>query len=155
MELVNKIEVVLMKSTYCEVEHQTIVIDGIPLDLLLHSQYPSDNLVGMIPTIVDWVDDSRQKELLKERFNSEGKEIVLPVLMCPDDCDLWCTVIVANVVKIDEFIIWKQIGIDMITRDELLMGYDGIGSKVNWLDKIHPMTFQETQYISQLSKVYD
>ncbi len=79
----------------------------------------------------------------------------MPVLMCPDDCDLWCTVIVANVVIADGYLIWKQIGIDKSTRDDLLLGYDRIGSKVEWLDKIPSMTFNKEDYLSQLRKIYD
>lgn len=104
MGLLNKIEVEPMKSEYCKVEHHTIVIDGTPLDILLHKYYPSNNLLGMIPTIIDWVCDSKEKECIKGRFNSASKEVVLPVLMCPDDCDLSCTVIVANVVITDRYI---------------------------------------------------
>ncbi|MCZ8517487.1 hypothetical protein O9H85_35145 [Paenibacillus filicis] len=155
IKVVNKIEVVSMKSAYSDVEHHTIIIDGISLDLVIHRQYPSDNLLGMIPTIIDWVDDPKEKEFLKKRFNSEGKEVVLPVLMCPDDCDLLCTVIVANVVKADGFIIWERIGIDMSYEEFKLLGCDGIGSTVDWLEKIPAMIFEETQYSSQLSKIYD
>ncbi|GED72991.1 hypothetical protein BRE01_66930 [Brevibacillus reuszeri] len=155
MGLVNKIEVESLKSAHCEAEHHTIVIDGTPLDLLLHSQYTSDNLLGMIPTIIDWVDEPKEKEFLKKRFNSEDKEVILPVLMCPDDCDLLCTVIVANVVKTDEYIIWKQVGIDRSNEEFRQLGYDGIGTTVDWLEKIPPMTFENTIYISQLRKIYD
>ena len=89
MGLVNKIEVVQMKSEYCKVEHLIIVIDGTPLNILLHNYYPSNNLLGMIPTIIDWVYDPIEKECIKGRINSVSKEVVFPVLMCPDDCDLW------------------------------------------------------------------
>lgn len=109
----------------------------------------------MIPTIIDWVNDPREKECIKERFHSASIEVVLPILMCPDDCDLWCTVIVANAVKIDGYIIWKQIGIDKSTREDLLQGFEGFGTKVEWLDMIPQMTFEETHYNTQLSKVYD
>ncbi|MDQ0896830.1 hypothetical protein [Paenibacillus sp. V4I7] len=151
----NKIEVVSMKSEYCSVEHHTIAIDGIPLDIMLHSQYPTDLLLGMIPTIIDWIDSPKEKELLKGRFNSVGKEVSLPVLMCPDDCDLFCTVIVANVVKAGGRIIWKKIGIDRSHEEIKLLRCDGIGSRVDWLEKIPPMTFVADQYYSQLSKIYD
>lgn len=92
MGLINKIEVVPMKSEYCDYEHHTIVVDDTPLDVLLHSHYPSNNLLGMIPTIIDWLNDPKEKELITERYNSVSKDIVLPVLICPDDCDMCCTV---------------------------------------------------------------
>ncbi|MCZ8520984.1 MULTISPECIES: hypothetical protein [Paenibacillus] len=154
MRLVNKIEVALMKSEYCKVEHHNIVIDDTALDLLLNSYYPSNHLLGMIPTIIDWIDNPREKELIKERFNSTDSESVLPIMMCPDECDLWCTVIVAEVIKADGYITWKHIGIDKSTREDLLQGYDSLGTKVDWLDKIPPMIFEESQYTAQLSQIY-
>jgi hypothetical protein len=72
--------------------------------------------------------------------------------MCPDNCDLWCTLIVTQVVKSDGYIKWKKVGIESSTREDMLLGYDRIGSRVEWLDQIPPMTFAESQYRSQLNK---
>lgn len=151
----NKIEVNCMKSEYCAEEHLTIVVDDIPLDKLLHSLYPSRNFLGLVPTIVDWLDDEQERVFVKRRFTSANQEEILPILMCPDDCDLWCTVIVANVVKADGQITWKKIGVDVSTREDMLLGCGVIGSRVDWLDKIVPMNFEETQYWTQLSRIYD
>lgn len=85
---------------------------------------------------------------------AQGNDVVLPILMCPDDCDLWCTVIVAKVVKENGFVLWSKIGVDMSTREELLIGYDCIGSKVDWFDKIPQFVFEENEYKSELNKIY-
>ncbi|WP_289140374.1 hypothetical protein [uncultured Brevibacillus sp.] len=155
MELIKKIEVVTMKSKYCDVEHHTIVIDDTPLDLLLSRQYPSNHLLGLIPTIIDWIDNPQEKEFLRQRFQSTNKEVILPILMCADDCDMFCTVIVAKVVKANGYIIWDQIGIDMSSDEFKLWGYEGIGMRVNWLEKIPLMTFEEGQYFVELGKIYN
>jgi hypothetical protein len=74
--------------------------------------------------------------------------------MCPDDCDLWCTVIVADVVKAKGYIIWDKIGIDMSTREDMLLGYDCIGTKVDWLEKLPKLIFVDTEYTFELNKIY-
>ncbi|MFD1736837.1 hypothetical protein ACFSCX_09680 [Bacillus salitolerans] len=144
----------MLKSEYCDVEHQTILIDDTPLDILLHQNYPSELLLGLIPLIMDWVDNLIEREFIKVRYKSKNEEFVLPILMCPDDCDLWCTVIVAHVVRTNEYIIWDKIGIDRSSSEELLKGYDCIGSRVEWLDKIPQMKFDVAEYYTQLDKIY-
>ncbi|MBP0725984.1 hypothetical protein J5Y03_12455 [Bacillus sp. RG28] len=150
----NKIEVKKLKSEYCNDKHLTIVIDGVPLDVILHNLYPNNRLLGLVPTILDWIDNIKEKELIKLRFSSLKDEEVLPILICPDDCDLWCTVIVAKVLQKNEFIIWDKIGIDKSSREKLLNGYDCIGSKVKWLDKAHSLTFNIDEYNTELNKIY-
>jgi hypothetical protein len=50
---VNKIEVKPIKSKYSDIEHPTITIDGVPLDLILHKHYPSKNFLGLVPTLIN------------------------------------------------------------------------------------------------------
>ena len=150
---VNRIEVKLMKSEYSDVEHHTITIDGVPLDLILHKQYPTKNLLGLIPTLINWIDDQKEKKLVINRYNSKEKEVSLPVLMCPDDCDLWCTVIIAKVIISNGNVMWDKIGIDRSTREELLSGYDCIGSKVEWLDLIPQFVFDEDEYRTEINNI--
>ncbi|MCK6073914.1 hypothetical protein [Paenibacillus silvae] len=99
-------------SKYINVEHPVISIDGIPLDLYLHNLYPDNLYLGLIPTITDWIGLKEEAELVLRRFISEEEIIILPILMCPDDCDLTCTLIVAEVLKSDDQVIWRRIGVD-------------------------------------------
>jgi hypothetical protein len=149
----NKLEVKKMKSEYLEEGHLTILIDDVPLDVLLDRIYPNHRFLGLIPTNLDWLNDQKEKDLLQSRYHSIQKEI-LPILMCPDDCDLWCTVIVADVVKAKGYIIWDKIGIDMSTREDMLLGYDCIGTKVDWLDKLPKLIFVDTEHTFELNKIY-
>jgi hypothetical protein len=150
---VNKIEVKPIKSKYIDVEHPTIIIDGVPLDLILHKHYPSKNFLGLVPTLINWIDDQKEKKLVQDRYKSKEKEVSLPVLMCPDDCDLWCTVIIAKVINLNGNVIWDKIGIDRSTGNELLAGYDFIGSRVEWLDLIPQYVFDEDEYKTEINKI--
>ncbi|MDQ0418675.1 hypothetical protein J2Z48_002878 [Croceifilum oryzae] len=150
----NKLEVKWMKSEHCTEKHLNIVVDGIPLDVLLHQLYPTDYLNGLIPTILEWVDNQEEMEFVKGRYTSTNKEEILPILMCPDDCDLWCTVVVAKVIKEGDYVTWDQIGIDRSVREDLILGYECIGSKVQWLEKVPRMFFNKAEYDCQLNKIY-
>lgn len=150
----NNLEVKKMKSEYCDEEHLTIVVDNVPLDVLLHNLYPANRFLGLIPTILGWIDDPKEKVLLKRRYDSTKQEVILPVLMCPDDCDLWCTVIVAKVVIENEYVVWDKIGVDTSIREEMLKDYECMGSRVEWLNEIPRMIFTKEHYYTQLNMIY-
>ncbi|MCM3631662.1 hypothetical protein M3194_30690 [Paenibacillus glycanilyticus] len=149
----NKMEVIKMKSKYCDNEHYCIVIDGIPLDSLLQGINSEEDYEGLIPTILDWVDEPREKSLVLSRYTSPEQIVMLPILMCPDDCDLWCTLIVVEVVKEDSFIKWSRIGLDRSTREELINGYECIGKRVEWFANFPSMIFKQEEYYSQINKL--
>jgi hypothetical protein len=64
--------------------------------------------------------------------------------MCPDDCDLRCSVIVVDSLIKDDKVTWKRIGVDNTNNQGFTP--DKIGQTVNWLDKIKPMTFSLDKY---------
>ncbi|MHC0038691.1 hypothetical protein [Pseudoneobacillus sp. C159] len=103
--------------------------------------------------MLKWIDDQKEKNLVKDRYNSKEKEVSLPVLMCPDDCDLWCTVIIAKVIILNGNVIWDKIGIDRSTRDDLISGYDSIGTRVEWIDLIPQYVFDEDEYRKEINKI--
>ncbi len=88
----NIMYVEMLKSKYVSVEHPTILVDGVSLDLLLHNLYPDNLYLGLIPTITDWIHLKEEVELVISRFYSNLEKVILPILMCPDDFDLICTI---------------------------------------------------------------
>ncbi|ACT01353.1 hypothetical protein [Paenibacillus sp. JDR-2] len=150
---VNKFEVKKMKSTYCDDEHYCFVVDGAPLDYFLNEQYPEKSLLGLVPTIPEWMCMPAEKEFVLSRFHSSDPIVLLPVLMCPDDCDLWCTLLVAEVEKQDRFIRWNRIGYDRSTGDEKIETFEYIGNQVDWLEKIPPFIFKQEEYETEIKKL--
>ncbi|WP_141505004.1 hypothetical protein [Paenibacillus luteus] len=150
----NRIEVKNIRSEYCTDEHLGIVIDDVPLDILLHRVYPDKQVLGLIPTILNWVHDLEQRSFLLSRYQSSKEIETIPILMCPDDCDLWCTLIIAEVAKQGELIVWRRIGRDQSTGLDLLGGYQAIGSEVEWLESVPQMTFKEAEYYVQMNKIF-
>ncbi|MDF9840243.1 MULTISPECIES: hypothetical protein [unclassified Paenibacillus] len=150
----NNIEVILGQSIYCKAEHHIIMVDGVSLDALLHRHYPLYHLEGLVPVMPDWLDVPGEREFILSRYKCTSKDFVMPILMCPDDCDLSCTVVVAHVVRTGSRVVWKKLGIDMSSREDMLTGDDPIGTTVDWLDEIPELTFRESDYTSQFSKIY-
>lgn len=147
----NKLEVMMRQSKFAADKHFAIVIDDVALDEWLHHLYPSRHLLGMIPTLFDWIDDPDTTTFLQSRYQSAKPVEILPIMICPDDCDLSCTVIVAKVVQAGEHVIWEQVGID---HSDISGDYQWVGSQVEWLTKVPPLVFDKAGYYAELNKIY-
>jgi hypothetical protein len=101
--------VIKNKSQYIQEDHYVILIDNKPLDLILHELYPEELFLGLIPTIIDWISLDEESKFVQQRFSINQDCKIVPVLMCPDDCDLSCTIIVAEVVTSDDQVTWQRI----------------------------------------------
>ncbi|WP_217504867.1 hypothetical protein [Paenibacillus taichungensis] len=143
----------MFKSKYACTEHPTIIIDGVPFDLYLHNLYPDNLFLGLVPTITDWIHMKEEAIFVLSRFHSEQETVILPILMCPDDCDLICTVIVAEVIINNNQIIWKRVGTD-ISNLGLTSQYELIGTEVNWLNSVPEMIFDKNTYLENLKLIY-
>lgn len=142
IEEMNRIQAKYEKSEYSKEPHLTINVDGKPLDKILHELYPDKNIIGLVPTMLDWLEDPKERKLVWARFESEQKQVV-PILMCPDDIDLWCTVINVEVEKTENTVKWLRVGIDSGNSDNMP---NSIGTNVEWFDKIEPMEFDKVEY---------
>ena len=142
IDKMNQIQAKYEKSEYSNEPHLTINVDGKPLDKILHELYPNKNLIGLVPTLLDWLEDPKERLLVWDRFESKQKQIV-PILMCPDDIDLWCTVINVEVEKTENSVKWLRIGLDSGGSDDMP---NSIGTNVEWFENIEPMEFEKVEY---------
>lgn len=143
----------MTKTKYASVEHPTILIDGVPLDIILHKLYPDELFLGLVPTITEWIDLKEEAEFVLSRFYSDQDDVILPILMCPDDCDLNCTLIVADIVINQNEVIWRRIGVDL-SNFGTPYNYELIGTNVQWLNKINEMRFDKHTYYECLKSIY-
>lgn len=99
-------------------ENECFVIDGIPLHEYIKKWY-LENGWGEIPQPLAPVDDLALAWNTEYNYNGDARfmeyllkqdKVNLPLLLCPDDCDFSCVVIVAEVEKTDSHIYWKRIG---------------------------------------------
>ena len=92
-----------------------LVIDGIPITEWFEKyKHNSEglskfNLNGLYPAWGSELMNEGDKKFIHTLLFSEEPE-VLPILVCPDDLDLDCTLLVAYVRKDKEYIYWDKIG---------------------------------------------
>ncbi len=60
----NQIQAKHEKSKHSNKSHLTIHLDGKSLDKILHEKYPDKNLIGLIPTFLNWPEDTKERELI-------------------------------------------------------------------------------------------
>ena len=138
----NKIEVLAYKTEYSDKAHLVFTIDSKPLDILLCESLHTDDYIGLVPS-VSWLDRPQDKDFsLSRLFPELGTKTIAPVLVCPDDRDLWCTVIVAEVELTHQCVVWHRLGLD---RTEYKWE-PTIGNKVDWFESIEPFQFDTRSY---------
>ncbi len=142
----NRIEAIEATTKYVPEPHKLLMVDGMPLDVLLDSARPDCYLLGLVPTLLDWLSDPRERELVWQRILPPvGSSAVAPVLMCPDDLDLWCTVAVAEVVLEQSAVWWHRIGLDASKPKPEDMPH-AVGATVDWIDGLGPYCFSRAEY---------
>ena len=139
----NYIKAELKKTEYSNAEHLAITVDGRQLDQIINDFYPEGSYLGLVPTLLDWLYNERERSVVWDRIKTgENSRQIVPILMCPDDCDFSCTIILADVVCKDNKVIWERLGVD----NTALRGGKTIGEVIQWLDKIKPMVFPREEY---------
>ncbi len=142
----NAISAVKRHSEFAVAEHLVLTIDNTPLDVMLDSRFPGQNLIGLVPTLLDWMDDQREWAVVWNRIlPSPGQRTIAPVLMCPDDTDFWCTVVLADVETGESTVRWHRLGLDASPAEELP---DGIGQEVKWFEDFGPFEFERAAYVN-------
>ena len=134
-----------------EREHLSIYINGVRLDEILATV--DETYFGLIPAWVDEYDESyepnmREKRYVLEKTKLSDRPTELPIMLCPDDFDFSCTVIVVEVICAGNTVIWSRFGADVTIYDAdetELPKY--IGKKVDWFSGIGPFTFSKQIYM--------
>jgi len=144
----NKIEGIQDKSDYEDYwDFINYRIDGYWLDEKLEELYPENMYKGLIPTLVYWMEREDEKAIVWKRIlPNENDTTICPILMCPDDNDFSCTLIVAEIRNCGDLIQWKQIGVDK-TKE---WGAEKVGSTVEWFDKLKEFNFSKEDYLTML-----
>ncbi len=144
----NKIEGIQDKSDYEDnSDFINYRIDGYWLDEKLDELYPNNMYKGLIPTLVHWMERKDEEAVVWKRIlPNENETTTCPILMCPDDNDFSCTLIVTEIRNCGDLIQWKQIGIDKTNE----LDAEKVGSTVEWFDKIKELNFSKRDYMIML-----
>ncbi len=99
--------------------------------------------------------DSREQEVVYERMRPiEGVSARVPILMCPDDLDFSCSLIIAEVMPVGDLVRWLRLGIDKT----MTIDPKEVGKEVSWFEELHPMAFDRTDYeacVREFEKLHD
>ena len=148
-EQVNTITATIDKSDY-EIydDFLNLQIDGEWLDEKLGNVYPKNDYKGLIPTLLFAMEIDEESEIVWGRILPLLNEIsICPILMCPDDRDFSCTLIVAEIEHAANEVIWRKIGVDK-TADHRA---EFVGSDVLWLDRVPSFHFDRSAYEKMLA----
>ncbi len=128
-------------SEFATEPHLNLWIEGEPLQEWLHRQVPDAGLDGLVPAWLGWLVDEQEQMLVRERmWPRVGERQIVPLLVCPDDLDFSCTLVVAEVSSTEEAVIWERIGLD-------LTGSPESGGDVRWWG-IGPVSFPRGEYLA-------
>ena len=92
MRGMNRIEAIRAPSKHVPEPHLAIAVDGVPLDAALGVEGLVSSLLG------SFHDDADVPVPWQRILPDDGCSGYAPVLICPDDLDLTCSVVMAEVV---------------------------------------------------------
>jgi len=144
----NKIRAIFDNSDY-EIydEFLNFQIDGYWLDEKLDEHYPGNMYKGLVPTLLFCLEDQNERDLVWKRiYPGQFNKEVCPILMCPDDCDFSCTIIVAEIENCGNTIRWHRLGIDESKIYKPDYKPEKIGTAVTWFEKISSFKFYKKEY---------
>lgn len=145
----NSIKTILDQSDY-EIydDFYNIKIDGEFLDEVLHQAYPNRMFKGLIPTLLPELYNEEERTIVRQRILPDLKASShCPILMCPDDCDFSCIIVIADIHRHSDSISWERLGIDASTSHES----QHIGTEVEWLEGIGPYSFSIEEYKNMIA----
>ena len=147
----NIIKAVMDKSDFTIYnDYLNIKIDDQYLDEMLDQKYPEGNFKGLIPTLLSMENEEENKIVNERILPQNGCKALCPILMCPDDCDFSCTVIIAEIEnKNDKVICWNKIGqneTDVWNKNLCKFEYELIGQDVEWFSIIEGLSFDIDEY---------
>lgn len=156
----NKLGFKIKFNEFSKENYSVLTIDNWEIGEIIASETNVDWHSELVPTLLHWLSNISERTIVWQKIlPSEGEVVNAPVLMCPEDIDLWCDLVIARVSKVNNQIIWHDLGLDLQENkseirspdsDPNFEGLLGIGYKVNWL-KFKPYTFDLNNYIEVLN----
>lgn len=112
-----------------------LLIDDVGIEQWL-ADHLADQQVSLLGLSLIWLINDDEQALAKRRYTpgEDGSSTVVPLLVCSDDMDFDCTVLVAEQVVIGDTIIWRRFGWS-------LSGGLEVGIQTRWITDSQPVEF--------------
>ncbi|MFK8103443.1 MAG: hypothetical protein AB8G15_13000 [Saprospiraceae bacterium] len=143
----DKIKAAIDKSEYGYDDFLNYRIGEDWLDEKLEEAYPGNWYGGLVPTLSFAMEVEMESKVVWERIlPNEGMVSNCPVLMCPDDNDFSCTLIIAAIENKGDIIEWQKLGLDQTKEFDPEM----VGTTVNWFENIQAFIFEKQAYLKMI-----
>ena len=111
----NSISAKMHQSACTKLPHPVLTIDGTPIKIwikgVISNHLGEDDTSCLVPAQGWLIDETELKSAWKLLFpEEENCSTYVPLLICPDDVDLACTVAIVEQVVEGEKIIWNRFG---------------------------------------------
>jgi hypothetical protein len=149
----NKLEIGWNKSIFSiyQGEYRELRIDGEFTVNLVSKMYQEDDFFkGLVPAYSGWLMNDDEEQLVFDRLLPQSNAIC-PILICPDDQDFSCTVVVVEIIKKPESILWKRIG--RVFHNHNHDNTDILGETIAWRGKNINKEFEFIEYESIINKL--
>ena len=136
---VNQLSITRYKSKYSQRFYSTFAIDGVPLEVWLPEHDPAAELHLVAAHAGLYSDDDTELVWDRSYSTAPGWTTLVPVLVCCDDLDLTCTVIVVEQCAHQDQIEWRRFGLleEVITLEQ---------PRVSWFAAPCTATFDRTGF---------
>jgi hypothetical protein len=136
------------RSEHATAEHPVLLIDGSPLDVWLNQHTAEKDASDLVPA-QGWLVDEKDLALAWRRLAAvaEDASIFVPLLICPDDVDFSCTVVVVEQEVRGDKVIWHRFG-----YDRSLAG-DQVGTCIKWFDANTSVSFHRPEFVAAVSEL--
>ena len=136
----SEIEAIATTSKFVSDTHLVMFVDGVPFDELVDAALPGSNLAGFVCSLLGWFHNEEDCKIPWERILPEiGCTGYAPILICPDDLDFDCSVVIVEVVAEMDHIRWDRVGLNASQTG-------AVGSCVRWLPGIGRFRFDRNDY---------
>jgi hypothetical protein len=130
---VNRIQAIRAPSKFVPEPHLAMAVDGVPLDMAL-------GVEGLVSSLLGWFHNDEDRAVPWQRIlPGVGCTGYAPVLICPDDLDLSCSVVMAEVVAEPDIIRWDRLGFNATPKG-------AVGSWIRWEPSWGPYRFGRAEY---------
>ena len=145
---INRISTKTYLNPFSDQTFYVLEIDGRSLeDIILENQ--PEITRGIVPTLLNWLSDEKEREVVWQRvFPQKGAVERLPILMCSEDIDLWCTLIMVEVEMDEQYVYWNRFGLE----DSDARTPEEIGKSVRWFSGIPKMCFNRKEFEEVVNK---
>lgn len=148
--MISRIETNILVNPFTNYNYYDILIDGISLEETILKNLNIEIKKGLVSTFLNWLSNPSERETVWKRTLPEiDQTTFLPILMCGEDLDLLCDVIIAETVTDNNYVYWKRFGLDIGNGENMPKS---IGKNVQWFMNSSEIIFDKNQYSEVLNK---